>query len=552
MNSVPDNIVFSGNVEIGTDLTVCSPTLFVDCSANRVGVGTITPSVVLDVVGACAMSSTLTVTGNATFDTSTLVVDAGNNRVGVGTATPDFDFEVEKTTSGGTVRGQIENLSDTANSHARLSIVSAGTSAGDAIMSLSVSGTTNWSLGVDNSDSDTFKISRDFAVGTNAVLELTTGDSATFNGTLDVNGIVNLNDKTDSSSVSTGGLICGGGLAVVKSLFTGQSINIVDAYSYTAGSDGHRLDIPAATLTDSSTAESATAALFSGIGLAQLTVAATNATVTTTDASTLYIANAPVAGTNMTLTNAYAINVSAGDCLFGGDVAMNKTSPLLTLDDTSGSGSATIQFQDNNTDKWKLTKTTGDDFVIANDNSMANSLTINTTSDLVTLIGGLTTGGVINIDASTVSTSPSSGALICDGGAGIVKELFVGGVLDVGGGTFTMSQLTNNTDTIFIMEGTQGTDRDWEIRIGTGSGESIFRIRDLLAAVDRFVIDDSGNINMVGGDVICGDNTGKVFHPPAYAVASEPTGVDGDIYYDVTNDVLRLKSAGSWVSVTHS
>ena len=31
---------------------------------------------------------TLTVSGNATFDTSTLVVDAVNNRVGVGTASP--------------------------------------------------------------------------------------------------------------------------------------------------------------------------------------------------------------------------------------------------------------------------------------------------------------------------------------------------------------------------------------------------------------------------------------------------------------------------------
>ena len=40
-----------------------------------------------------AVTGTLSVSGNATFDTTTLVVDAANNRVGVGTATPSYGLD---------------------------------------------------------------------------------------------------------------------------------------------------------------------------------------------------------------------------------------------------------------------------------------------------------------------------------------------------------------------------------------------------------------------------------------------------------------------------
>ena len=67
---------FSGN------LTVDTNTLFVDAANNRVGVGTITPTVTLDVVG------------NVSIDGTTFYIDATNNRVGVGTATPADTVDV--------------------------------------------------------------------------------------------------------------------------------------------------------------------------------------------------------------------------------------------------------------------------------------------------------------------------------------------------------------------------------------------------------------------------------------------------------------------------
>ena len=43
---------------------------------------------------AASIAGTLAVAGNATFDTSTLFVDAANNRVGVGTITPTYKLQV--------------------------------------------------------------------------------------------------------------------------------------------------------------------------------------------------------------------------------------------------------------------------------------------------------------------------------------------------------------------------------------------------------------------------------------------------------------------------
>ncbi len=84
----------SGNITMPADLTVTgdvafdSPTFVVDNANSRVGIGTASPSTLLDIVGDVKMSANLTV------DTSTLFVDAANNRVGIGNTNPGAVLDV--------------------------------------------------------------------------------------------------------------------------------------------------------------------------------------------------------------------------------------------------------------------------------------------------------------------------------------------------------------------------------------------------------------------------------------------------------------------------
>jgi len=91
----------SGNITMPADLTVTgdvafdSPTFVVDNANSRVGIGTASPSTLLDIVGDVKMSANLTV------DTDTLHVDATNNRVGIGTTNPQGTFVVSNSGAGG-------------------------------------------------------------------------------------------------------------------------------------------------------------------------------------------------------------------------------------------------------------------------------------------------------------------------------------------------------------------------------------------------------------------------------------------------------------------
>ncbi len=97
------------------------------------------------------------------------------------------NLTTERTNSGGIVRNLINNLSNTASSDANEFISVAGASGGNPYTLYEVVGFTDWAAGIDNSDTDAYKIASSGSVGTNTALRIarsSEGYSASFTGSV--------------------------------------------------------------------------------------------------------------------------------------------------------------------------------------------------------------------------------------------------------------------------------------------------------------------------------------------------------------------------------
>jgi hypothetical protein len=195
----------------------------------------------------------------------------------------------------------------------------------------------------------------------------------------------------DGTTLSVGGLSNPGLSTLVKTLTLGNT-----SFSGTAvfaPATPAKLYIGTGTVTDTTSAASATNATGAVSSLAITPIAATNASVTYTNASTLYIAGAPSAGTNVTITNPYSLYVAAGDAYFGGTVTAGTVN-LTTLDLTNLEVT-NIKAKDG-TASITLANTTG-----------VASFTANP------VLSGGTANGVLYLNGSKAVTSGS--ALVFDG-----------------------------------------------------------------------------------------------------------------------------------------
>ena len=111
-----------------------------------------------------------------------------SGRVGIGTNSPSRDLHVKKSTSGSPVRLEVNNTSNTGASHGVVSIYSGGTSGGDPYLHFKVDGGEQYSIGIDNDQSDALVFSNNFGVGSTNLLSIETDGSATFTGTVTANG----------------------------------------------------------------------------------------------------------------------------------------------------------------------------------------------------------------------------------------------------------------------------------------------------------------------------------------------------------------------------
>lgn len=125
----------------------------------------------------------VSIKGQNPASVSGIRVTGGTNELDIAMFSPFVgDFAFTSPTSGDTETLTISNSSDTADSQAQQLISVAGSTAGDAFTTYTVSGTQSWSIGIDNSDSDNFKISASSALGTTDWLTIATPGNAVFSG----------------------------------------------------------------------------------------------------------------------------------------------------------------------------------------------------------------------------------------------------------------------------------------------------------------------------------------------------------------------------------
>ena len=126
----------------------------------------------------------ITVTDARTFCKSPLVYGWFSQALSVA-----GNIAATKSASGTNVDLKAENTSNTANSSARLIASVAGGSAADPVTLYDVAGAANWVTGIDNSDSDKFKISSGAALGTNDRLTIDASGDVTMGGTVTVGAL---------------------------------------------------------------------------------------------------------------------------------------------------------------------------------------------------------------------------------------------------------------------------------------------------------------------------------------------------------------------------
>lgn len=145
-------------------------------------------------------------------------------------------------TGGVTAYVQITHSSNTANSGAAFYASVAGGSAFDPWIGFNVAGSTDWAVGIDNSDSDSFKICKSSALGTNDYLVITTAGavsvSSTFlaSGLYSRNGVLQLNNAATAALNSIISLGAADGYLSLSGDTSGSSGANIELYGSTHGS----------------------------------------------------------------------------------------------------------------------------------------------------------------------------------------------------------------------------------------------------------------------------------------------------------------------------
>ena len=274
---------------------------------------------------------------------------------------------------------------------------------------------------------------------------------STFTGTVDINGAID----------ADGGANIAGGETVLSSatvsdltdnrvVIAGTSGALEDSGNLTF--DGTTLTVTGAAAVDNLSLNGNTVTTSSG----NLTIDSAGGTTTIAD-NTIISGNLTVNGTQ-TVVNSTTVSVDDKNLELGTGAADDAAANGGGITIVSGEGNKTFQFEatgDNLGSSENLNIASGKAYKI-NNTSVLNATTLGgaVVNSSLTSVGTLASlgvsgavdiGGDVDIDDTTESTSNTTGALKVDGGVGIVKNVNVGGTLDVDGQITSATPLRHQT-----------------------------------------------------------------------------------------------------------
>jgi hypothetical protein len=377
------------------------------------------------------------------------------------------------------------------------------------------------------------------------------GGNTTISGDLTVTGSmsgtnpVTFANTTDSTSVTTGGVVMDGGLGVAKNVYVGGHVvvvNTTNAVSPTTGAltiaggvgiggdtffggVGNFTDV-----TDSDSPATGSIIVSGGVGIGlSLFVGSTNDSTSSATGAVVVTGGLGVGGSSF----------------FGGNVSLSGTNPLVAFA-SSGLSPPTFTTESSGT-RLILNPTLSPvktDYSIGVDtNVLWTSVPQNNSAYYFKWYGGTTVvcqldgGGNLSVNGTTDTSSTSTGGLVVAGGAGFAKSVSIGTNLFVRSGSWTSTgtdiYLNASTDSVYIRNQSGAPSGEFESSLTDFN----FKMADVSAPVTLNVNKTTGVISVFQTDDATANNTGALqVHGGASVSKSLWVGSDATVSGDLIVD----------------
>jgi fibronectin-binding autotransporter adhesin len=244
--------------------------------------------------------------------------------------------------------------------------------------------------------------------------------ATTLSSTVDVTGVMTINDTTQATNDSVGALVVLGGIGVAKDVVIGGDLT-VNGQMFTINSTTTAIFDPIFKLADGNPADTVDFGFYGEYDTSSTAKYAGLFRDSADGKFKLFV------DTQTEPTDPGQINTSATGYT-------PATLVLGPVESTSIDASGVVHI----TDVTESTEATSGALVVDGGVGVAKNLNVAGATALSTT---LSVGGLMTVDDVTQSLDTTSGALVVDGGVGIVKNLNVGGDFDVVGAS-TMTSLT--------------------------------------------------------------------------------------------------------------